>query len=599
MKYLNICNKLLRYFSNMQLIKKFWILFIVAWILPMVFSSYYIYKKITYNSIESQIELARQGHQQVKSFLDYRLERIVLTCRTIAMDSKVNEILAKDIKYCTTSQQLKDLSTLRVYLEQFQSVQNKFDILRLYVLGDRIYANENKLVFNLDAVRDTVWYKKTFSEWGWTTYNPPNFMEIPNVVSVVQPIRDFNNYTRKIGAVRIDIPLGEIENMLKRASINNSSLTYMVTQDGILIAASSSQLFSIYKLDKKYLDKAISSNSSFIPIWDKGRKLWVCADNILDTGWILVTVLPEIELIKSINSMQLQYIIAFVLLFLLVVSINVPAINYITKRIELLVEQMKQVQEGNLSVHIEVKNHDEIGQLAENFNFMIDRIEELMEEQYIIGQELITAELKALQSQINPHFLHNTLETIGWLALEGNIQEVHSMVKKMAQFYRLSLSRGDDVVSIAEELELVKSYMYIQNVRFQNRIQLLIDVPEFIQQYSIPKITLQPLVENAIIHGILEKDSKSGCIQIVGRLDCNGMIELSVIDDGVGMDADKLEKLKNGDLLSSEGSSYGLSNINKRICLMFGIRQGLFFQSQRDVGTIVTLRIPPVQCKKI
>lgn len=587
-------DKLIRYFGDMRLIQKFCILFLLAWIIPMILSSYYVYQRITDNLVESQIEQAYQGYQQVKSFLTYRLERIFLTCRTITLNSQVNEILTRDINSYTASQQMKDLSILRIYLEQFQSTRNGSDILRLYVPGGRIYSNENKLVFNLNTVKNTLWYKKTFRDWGWTTCNPPEYMEHSDVVSVVRPIRDFNDYRRKVGAVRIDISLDEIESMLSCVNVTHGCLTYMVANDGMLIGASSGELLSLYRLSDKQLGRIISTDSSFVSIWIQKRKCWVCASEILDTGWILVTVLPEKELSGGISTIQLQYLITTSLLFLAVVLISVPAINSVTRRINLLVDRMKLVQDGNLNASLRTNSHDEIGQLTRNFNFMLERIKALMTRQYILGQELKTAELKALQSQINPHFLYNTLEMIGWLALENNPQKIRTVVRTLAQFYRLSLNQGEGVTTIANELKLVVSYMEIQSIRFQNRIQLIIDVSQDILNYSIPNITLQPIVENAIVHGILEKPSKSGNIHIKGYLNSEGMIELSVIDDGLGMANDQVQKLRNGKLFPTDSGSYGLNNIEKRICLLFGIQRGLYFESQYNVGTKVTLCMPPV-----
>jgi len=594
MKSMSFHKKLLSYFSNMRLVQKFLLFFLLAWIIPMIISSYYVYQRITDNLVASQIELAYQGYQQVKSFLTYRLERIFLTCRTIAMDSQVNEILSRDISNYTASQQMRDLSNLRVYLEQFQSHRNGSDILRLYVPGGRIYSNENKLVFNLETAKDTLWYKKTFSGWGWTTCNPPGHMETEDVVSVVRPIRDFNNYQNKIGAVRIDISLDEIESMLSRVNITNGCLTYIIDRDGVFVGASDNELLPVYRLSDEHLNQAIEAGSRFISVWEREQEYWVCASEILETGWLLVTVLPEKELAGVISKMQSQYIISISILFIVVFFLSVPAINSITKRIELLVERMKLVQEGNLSARLEVNSEDEIGQLTQNFNFMLERIKVLMRQQYKLGQELKTSELKALQAQINPHFLYNTLEMIGWLALEENPQQIRAVVRNLAEFYRLSLNRGETVTTIDNELKLVESYMYIQSTRFRNRIQLTIDVNPDILGYSIPNTTLQPIVENAIVHGILEKPTKSGNIIVEGSFNSEGMIELSVIDNGVGMSADQLEKLKKGKLVSNDSIGYGIKNIEKRLHLFFGNRCGVYYESKRNEVNKVKICIPPV-----
>ena len=578
-------------YFKMRLIHKFTILFILVWFIPMLFTSYYIYQRITDNLIKAQNVLALQGHQQVESFLTYHLDRILLTSRIIAMDPVVNDILTRELESYPHSQQLKDLSTLRVYLEQFNSIKNKFDRLQFYVPGGRVYSNENKLIFNLDSIKDALWYKNSFKGWGWVTSNPPELMESTDVISVVRPVRDLNNYQSKVGAVRIDISMEEVERMLSRANIGLGFLSYLVTKDGMLVGTSSDELLSSYRLTDDLLDQYVLQGNTYMPIWQPKEKVWVYVSSITNVDWILVTILPEKELAKGIYTVQLQYIIAIALLFFAVVLIAVPSINSITRRLKHLVYHMKLVKDGDMGATLHSKKQDEIGQLINNFNSMLERIQELMKQQYILGQELKTAELKALQSQINPHFLYNTLEMIGWLAYEGSPKKIQSVVNTLAQFFRLSLNRGNDITTIGKELQLVESYMHIQRLRFQERITLLIDVRD-IQDYPLPKITLQPIVENAILHGILEKPGKYGTIEILGRLNPDGMIELSITDDGVGMKLEVLDKLNAGLSIASAESSYGLDNIEKRICLFYGIEHALYFQSQPNIGTKVTLRIP-------
>jgi two-component system sensor histidine kinase YesM len=253
---------------------------------------------------------------------------------------------------------------------------------------------------------------------------------------------------------------------------------------------------------------------------------------------------------------------------------------------------MKLVQEGNLNVKLDTHYHDEIGTLVHDFNFMIERINELMQNQYMLGQELKTAELKALQSQINPHFLYNTLEMLGWMAYKHEPKEIQSMTNSLAQYYRLSLNHGDDITSISNELKLVESYLHIQSTRFRNDLSILIDIKD-IGDFAIPKITLQPIVENSILHGILEKDNKSGTIKIKGRLKKDNMIELSIEDDGIGMDKAQISKLMNTKREPSNMGNYGLRNIEMRICLYFNIEKAIRIISKPGVGTKVLINFPP------
>ena len=586
-----IIKKIAIKYANLKLTQKF-LLLLAAWIIPVSFLSIYIYQNITEKLVESQLVLAKQNYQQVESFLNYRFERMMLTSNIIALDSNLNDILIKNPGSYALNEQTKDLASIRSFLNQFQSSSNH-DTLRLYVPGEFSYSNEGKLVFSLDDAENTLWYQNTFQGWGWLTLNPPQLITDSNSIAVVKPIRDLEHYTNMVGAIRIDIQFDEIEKMLSRINITQGCLSYLVTTDGIFSGASSYNVFDYLILDSDDIERVLQSKDSFIRFEIGNEKVWSHARVIDNTELILVSVIPEKEILSQINSIQSYYIIALIALLLMIIMLMIPTINSITGRIKQLVQKMKLVEEGNLSANLTPRYHDEIGLLMDDFNFMLEKIVELMKQQYLMGQELKSAELKALQSQINPHFLYNTLEMIGWLAQKGTPEEIKLLVNKLARFYRLSLNHGNDITTIENELKLVESYMYIQCMRFRNEIKLEVNI-KGLEKYSIPKITLQPIVENAIIHGILEKNDKSGTIKITGKLTEKDIIELTVEDDGIGIPKKEIKKILSGQYSFSDGSNYGISNIEKRICLFFNISKSLEMKSSEGHGTKVTLRIPPV-----
>lgn len=574
--------------------QKFYLFFILLWLFPTLIVSYYTYQKLTANLIHSQLELARQGYQQARSFLNYRIDRISLTSNVIALDSTVNTILTRDRDAPAMNQLIKDISVLRTYLNQFQNRQGIFDNFFLYVPGNLVSTNEGLMLFSLDKVKDTAWYKRTFRGWGWITCNPPELMEDADVISIIRPIRDLTNYHDKIGAVRIDIAVSDVEQMLDRIKINRECLTYLTTSDGMLAGVSSHDLEEQYRLSQTELQLALSPDDRFTTLEKNGKKFWVCAGELLNGDLMLVMVLSETGIARSINAVQLQYVFSVGLLALIVIAIFTVSINSITSRLRHLVHRMQLVQEGDLDAELHTKYNDEIGLLIDDFNFMLHRIRNLMDKQYQMGRELKAIELKALQSQINPHFLYNTLEMIKWLGDEGSAEKIKLVVDALAQFYRLSLNRGRDTTTIAREVMLVENFLAIQRLRYKQSINLISEL-NGIEDYCLPKITLQPLAENAVIHGILEKDDKSGTIRISGRLTNEKTIELVMEDDGVGIKPDRLKGLKKSEKTSRAENSYGIGNIEKRLCLFFNISEALFFESELDRGTRITIRIPAVK----
>jgi two-component system sensor histidine kinase YesM len=238
--------------------------------------------------------------------------------------------------------------------------------------------------------------------------------------------------------------------------------------------------------------------------------------------------------------------------------------------------------------------------LESSVDRLILRAKMLMEQTYRAQMLEREAQLRALQAQINPHFLYNTLDTINWIAIGRNATDISRMIEGLAKYFRLSLSKGRDVVSVADEITLARVYLDIQQTRFPSSFQYETEVEDGLDNYVMPKLILQPIVENALLHGIHETKTKCGIIRItVKRIDDE--LLLTVCDDGLGMEEGKVKQLLAGPHIESEldgvGSSYGLYNVNERIRMYSGDQYGLSIISSLGKGTTVTLRLKAVMQK--
>lgn len=284
--------------------------------------------------------------------------------------------------------------------------------------------------------------------------------------------------------------------------------------------------------------------------------------------------------------------IAFILISGLTVFLSYQIPRSITKPLQKLTEVTGQVAEGNLSVRSDIHTSDEAGVLSDSLNTMIDKINELLEQVTTEQVRLRKAEFELLQSQINPHFLYNTLDAIIWLAEAGEQKKVVSMVRSLSEFFRTSLNRGKDIISVKEELLHVRSYLEIQQVRYQDILNYDIDVPAELGNYLIPKITIQPLVENALYHGIKNKRG-SGTIHIRGSRQENFLV-IEIEDDGIGISKERLWQVNDGirkKILTGK-DIYGLYNVNERIRLNFGEAYGINILSTYGEGTLVRILLP-------
>jgi two-component system sensor histidine kinase YesM len=254
---------------------------------------------------------------------------------------------------------------------------------------------------------------------------------------------------------------------------------------------------------------------------------------------------------------------------------------------------MKQAEGGDLDVKFHSHYKDEIGELGRSFNSMLERLKNLMKQNYDKQKKLRTQELKVLQMQINPHFLYNTIDTINWMAQSIDADRISEISIELANYYRQSLSKGAEIIKIKDEISQINSYLIIQKTRYEGHINFKMDIDENILELYIPKLTLQPILENAIYHGLREKEG-GGIIEIKGFIKENQVIFI-IRDSGKGMEEETLNKLIK--CMNEGGSSqgYGLSNVNERLKLYFGGEYGLNIESVKDSYTTVTVNIPIVE----
>ena len=267
--------------------------------------------------------------------------------------------------------------------------------------------------------------------------------------------------------------------------------------------------------------------------------------------------------------------------------------SFTTKRIQKLRDQMEKVKD-NLPETLDCKTYkDEIGQLTDSYNYMVKTNRHLVKERNEVTREKNQMEMNVLRSQMNPHFLYNTLDMISWYAAAGSTNDVMDTIQVLASFYKISLNNGKVLTTLEQEIKLLELYMELQNRRSSETIELIVDVPELLLDQEILQFTLQPLVENSLKHGIFEKDVPEGMILITGRLENDEMV-LNVEDDGVGMEPEVCQRLFQEKPKEKKKSGHiGVRNIYRRLLLYYG--KGNFsmnYKSKIGEGTTVEIRVP-------
>jgi len=417
-------------------------------------------------------------------------------------------------------------------------------------------------------------------------------------VHVLARIPDDLDLQRTAGWVRADVPARVFSRILDEAQFSQASAAFLVDGQGVPIALSTRAAGLAPALRAAavaaFPGQPLGDDARTLSFG--GRRWLVDALELRDTDWRLLLLVPYEDLDAVGKGVRRDMGIAVAIILPLLVPLAFGLASTATRRIARLAREVRAFEAGNLELRLPDRDRDEIGELARELNGMAARIHGLLEDRYRLGQEMKHAEMKALQAQINPHFLYNTLDLVNCLALREQVPAIGEAVEALSRYYRLSLSGGAERVTVAQELEHVQTYLRIQNMRFDDGITLTVDVPAEVRAAAILKIVLQPLVENAVLHGIREKESGRGVVTIRGHtLDgaAGPEVVLTIEDDGVGMDETQLAQLF-AEREATPEHGYGVRNIDRRLKVEYGAEYGLTFRAHPGAGTTVIVRLPLV-----
>ena len=306
------------------------------------------------------------------------------------------------------------------------------------------------------------------------------------------------------------------------------------------------------------------------------------------------------QVAASLVSSIRMLVVVLIATIIMIVILSRRLSKRITQPITELCDMTEKFAGGDFTVSYHTESNDEMETLAESFNSMVKEIETLIKDIHREQENAKDAELRLLQEQINPHFLYNTLDAIIWLTESGEKKKAIQIIQELSNFFRISLSKGQSEITIGNEKEHVRSYLEIQHYRYQDILEYEIDFDESILDYHIQKLTLQPIVENALYHGIKNKRGL-GKIWVTGASDGNDVV-FTVKDNGIGMKPEELENLRSliaGNIVQDNPSGFGMANVEKRLEMLYGSRYGMTVESEYTEGTTVTVRIPKVMGKQV
>ncbi|WP_010274626.1 sensor histidine kinase [Paenibacillus senegalensis] len=546
--------------------------------------------------VMNQVEVSTQkSFEQAKQFITYKLNSVKDSSSMLLVSPDLRKILSKPADNYSLSEQINDYNDL---LSIIHSARNNREIysIRLYVNNNTIYAKEDYYIKSLPAYLHEPWIQETLSN-RQVMYCTPSYdyeylidRTTQRIITCARTIYSQWFGGEVLAVIAIDLLEDSLREILEQTSITQSGEVSIINEDGQIImqlaAGSNASLLEDPQITESVLGMDSSSGEYIV----NGVPYLIHQEVIEGVGWKLAALIPVDEIYQAHRSLSTYLILLGIALALIAFVTSYWLANGITRRIRMLIQRVRGIAKEDWGEKIPVETMDEIGILQMHFNRMAENIQRLIQEKYKVEVKKKNAELTALQAQINPHFLYNTLDLINWMALKYSATEISSVVGSLAKFFKLSLNDGRDIIPIRDELEHVRIYLDIQNKRFSNRVQTVIQVEPSILDMATVKLVLQPIVENAVLHGIRETESKEGIVTICGRLE-ERMIVLTVEDNGRGMPIETVQCIL---LPDRESGGYGIYNVNEKIKLYFGADYGLEYWSEPGTGTRVTIRFPAV-----
>lgn len=569
-----------RKWTDLQFSVKLFIGFLVLCLIPMLIVTQ-IYYFLSKSNIQSHsTDFIRLFASQLQTTLSNYMTQIENTSRSIYSDPQILAYLGNESEW-TTFEKINKKLTINRLLSRFADQLPYVEGVMLIGKDGEIYSfGGYPDYYDESVLSEQLWYRQIWESNGQLVVTPAYLQQnlsgrVYHVFTAGRLIK--NQEGQGVGAILFNMTA---TSLLTR----NEHMNAVGQQYDTRIRITNAQGEFIYDSTELYTDSR--ATESFLTI-----------SGAPDAGGLNVTVMvPAKKLFEQVEIMKTTTVAILILSALIIALCSIGASYRFTKPIYLLTRNIKYVEEGYYRPLPHTDRNDEIGVLIKTYNLMILKIKHLIEDVYQAEIRRNEARLLALQNQINPHWLNNTLESIRMKAHAGGAKEVASMIKALGRLFHLALTHNPCDNRIRDEIEHVELYAHLQNIRYENRFSLVIEMDERLRQSPIINLVFQPIVENSIIHGFYD-DSKRYTLTIRSAAKPDATV-IQIIDDGAGIPPEKLQAIRRsmeiGDTGPDDRKSIGLHNVHERIRLHYGVKYGLAIQSSEGLGTTVSISIPPV-----
>ncbi|BBH23016.1 histidine kinase [Paenibacillus baekrokdamisoli] len=585
-----IKNKVIDYYYSLSINKKITLFFMAALSLLIVLLAVFTYRISSSILIGKAIENTAQNLTLVSEKLEIIFDnaenysKIAITNNTIQQitsEPSLNDPLQNYNKYVTMQDSLRNIVDAKTFV----------DAMIVYDRNHQIYDSGS--LGAITDISDVYFNKFAHSFYGiaWEDTRISNYMKGNSRSDVISLFQKFNSAKTGVplGLIQLSIDERYIANQYANIDLGESGDIFIVNKEGII--ASDTHKDRLYTSISKdvYFPWALTHEGGKEFQVD-GKKVLVVSRSYPRLDWIIIGIVPIHEITKDNQVLTDRFLRLGVIFVIAAIILTLLIAKSITKPLNKIKRTIQEVKGGNLDVWLDIKSRDEIGALAKEFNKMVGNTKILMENIIEEQKKKKEYELAVMQSQINPHFLYNTLESICGLADLKRNADVVKIVNQLALFYRGVLSKGSPVISMEDEIVITQTYLEILKIRYGDQIDYTLDFDPEVYKYKTIKLLLQPIVENSIYHGLKNKRGK-GHIHIKGSVKGEYLV-IVIADDGIGIQKEKLDTILNMDESDYKNKSFGVKSTDERIKLYFGTEYGLDIASEYGKGTVVTFTLP-------
>lgn len=548
-------------------------------------SYYYASTIITDNSLRySQLIVDKISTEIDKTFDE--LDRLTQT--TLSDKTLLNNLTIKGVSSKSDS---SEYEYTKAFLNRILNFRRDIDkIILSNIDGELFVSGADSYVPPEYDIRNDGWYKSFSQSDDAFMVIPPHLNEINfgyEVFSIVRKIRTFSD-NRVLGLIKIDRRANILDEICKKGELEENSI---IIFDKNRVPVYNTGI-NLTQKEISEISDSLGHTSGTILIYPKGDTKVINYMRSNYTGLYVAFIVPEKVLLKDLKAINTASAILTALCSLLALVFSIAISFAITMSVKKLLKGMKNIEQGDLDTKVNIKSHDEIAVLAKGFNKMVEKIKVLIKQNAEMEVKKKEAEMMVLQGQINPHFLYNTLDGIRMKAVINKDDDVAYMIEELSSLLRTSAHGKREFVPLEDELNYIRRYINLQNIRYRQKFKLTIDISDILLKMIVPKFILQPLVENSIYHG-LEMKKNDRQIFIEGTVGGGGVV-ISVRDNGMGMNEEELNRLRESLGLSDDAprTKIGLRNINSRLKLYYGQDFGVEINSVQNEGTTISLTFP-------